>query len=502
MPHHQHKKRIRKHAITAFLGLSVVLVVVFAVGTVSLTAMSKINERTKKLVDNNYAKSRAMNVMFESVRERTLLLYAISLNPDPFVLEELADEMSAYAGQFIAAREELYQLLPVPEELEELESQRDFLFAGQTIISESLRLLRAEEFERAVNSLTQARYMNNAVLVKLDKMRQLHHKISSNALIEAEEAYTAARGKIYLLNGAAVLICLVILGSVVYNNVTQARLLAEAAEELEVANQLLESRVAERTKEMRIARDEALEANQTKSRFLANMSHELRTPLNAVIGYSEMLKEEFSELEEHEYAVKDLTKIEMAGKHLLNLVNDVLDISKIEAGKMELDPTRFKLLPMLIEINDTLQPLAQQHRNQLNFDVDESITDMFADEMRLRQVLYNLLSNACKFTKDGEVSLIVKPEIREDDPWVLFSVCDTGIGISKEQQDKLFQAFTQVDASTTRKYGGTGLGLVISLHFCQMMGGTIEVDSVVGEGSTFTIHLPQYVHHDEGAHIL
>jgi CheY-like chemotaxis protein len=226
--------------------------------------------------------------------------------------------------------------------------------------------------------------------------------------------------------------------------------------------------------------------------FLANMSHELRTPLNAILGYSEMLMEEAGDLGQDGF-VPDLKKIHGAGKHLLSLINDVLDISKIEAGKMEVFLESFLVRPLIDDVVSTVQPLVEKNANALIVSCPEDVGEMHADVTKVRQGLFNLLSNACKFTKEGRITLKVSSDVRDGAPWLHFAVADTGIGMSPEQLGKLFQAFSQVDASTTRKYGGTGLGLAISRKFCQLMGGDITVASEPGKGTTFTMHLPAVV---------
>jgi signal transduction histidine kinase/DNA-binding response OmpR family regulator len=238
-----------------------------------------------------------------------------------------------------------------------------------------------------------------------------------------------------------------------------------------------------------IARDEALEANRAKSAFLANMSHELRTPLNAIIGYSEMLQEEARDLGQAEF-IPDLAKILGAGKHLLGLINDILDLSKVEAGKMDLYLETFDVAGMLDEVVSTVQPLLARNTNRLELRAAPELGTMYADLTKVRQALLNLLSNACKFTEHGAVTLGAAREAADAREWLVFRVSDTGIGMTVEQLAKLFQAFSQADASTTRRFGGTGLGLAISQRFCQMMGGDIAVESALGKGSTFTIRLP------------
>jgi two-component system sensor histidine kinase/response regulator len=237
------------------------------------------------------------------------------------------------------------------------------------------------------------------------------------------------------------------------------------------------------------AKQAAEEANRAKSIFLANMSHELRTPLNAIIGYSEMLEEETQELG-NAAVVKDLQRIQSAGKHLLELINDILDLSKIEAGKMGLHLETFDVAQMIEEIANTVQPSVAKNTNTLQINVSKNVSEMRADLPKVRQVLLNLLSNSCKFTEHGTISLTVDRRTIDRRDWLQFDVQDTGIGIADEQKENLFREFSQADTSIARKYGGTGLGLAITHRFTQIMGGTIAVDSQPGRGSKFTIQLP------------
>jgi signal transduction histidine kinase len=232
------------------------------------------------------------------------------------------------------------------------------------------------------------------------------------------------------------------------------------------------------------------EASQHKSQFLANMSHELRTPLNAIIGVSEMLREDAEALKQD---VEPLDRVLGAARHLLALINDILDLSKIEAGRMELQLEDFALAPLIDNVVKTIEPLAAKNANQVAVSCDAAIGTLHADQMRLRQALLNLMSNANKFTDRGTITVEARQAQENGRDWVAIGVADTGIGMTPEQMGKLFQEFSQADASTTRKYGGTGLGLAISKRFCQMMGGDITVESDPGRGSTFTIRLPRIV---------
>jgi signal transduction histidine kinase/DNA-binding response OmpR family regulator len=263
------------------------------------------------------------------------------------------------------------------------------------------------------------------------------------------------------------------------------RKVEERTSELAHKNEALE----DSQRELALARDAALEASVTKSTFLANMSHELRTPLNAIIGYSEMLQEEARD-DGPEAFVSDLDKILTSGRYLLELINGVLDLSKIEAGKMEIFLESVEVAVLVNGVASTVRPLMEKNSNRLEIENGDGLGAIHTDLTKLRQMLLNLLSNASKFTEQGTIRLAARREARDDGDWLTFSVSDTGIGMSSAQMGKIFEAFSQADASTTREYGGTGLGLSITKQFCEMLGGSIEVASEPGKGSTFTVHLP------------
>ncbi len=254
----------------------------------------------------------------------------------------------------------------------------------------------------------------------------------------------------------------------------------------EVSAEALKKRIVELEK----ANKKLFDANQAKSAFLANMSHELRTPLNAIIGYSELLDEVANEMSLEEEIGPDLHKIHSAGKHLLAIINDILDLSKIEAGKMEFYNQNCDLEVLVKEIASTIQPLIDKNSNILDVQLENALGSMSVDITRLRQVLFNLLSNASKFTEKGKVSFIVNRKSVKGSDWVNLTVKDSGIGMDSEQITGLFENFSQVHPQNIQKYGGTGLGLVISKRICEMMGGDIFVESKLGKGSTFSVHLP------------
>jgi signal transduction histidine kinase/DNA-binding response OmpR family regulator len=231
-----------------------------------------------------------------------------------------------------------------------------------------------------------------------------------------------------------------------------------------------------------------IEANQAKSQFLANMSHELRTPLNAIIGYSEMLQEEAEDAGRPEF-LPDLARIRTAGRHLLDLINSVLDLSKIEAGRMDVYLETFSVRELMAEAESVVKPLADKNGNKVIVDCPPDVGEMYSDQTKVRQALFNLLSNAAKFTEKGEIAVRARRESGTPDT-IVFAVVDTGVGMSSEQVSRIFEPFTQADASTTRRFGGTGLGLAITRRFCELLGGAIEAESGKGIGSTFTIRLP------------
>jgi signal transduction histidine kinase/DNA-binding response OmpR family regulator len=320
---------------------------------------------------------------------------------------------------------------------------------------------------------------------------------------DVETAIDSITRKLAMASGGILLIMLILSSYIVWQAMSTEKERARAQHALQKLNEELEERVATRTAELQRsladlaqamksaeeARHEAEAASRTKSTFLASMSHELRTPMNAIIGYSEMLMEE-AEDNGDQSALGDLKKIHSSGRHLLALINDILDLSKIEAGKMDIFVECFDIGRMISDVVATIEPLVQKNHNTLYIEAPDNLGSIQSDLTKVRQGLFNLLSNACKFTREGTITLRVSRQKSGDGEWALFQVSDTGIGITPEQVGRLFEAFSQADNSTTRLYGGTGLGLNITRKFCQLLGGDVSVESEPGKGSTFTIKLP------------
>jgi signal transduction histidine kinase len=297
-----------------------------------------------------------------------------------------------------------------------------------------------------------------------------------------------------LLVTGMVVIWLAVWGALVVSAIIAKRLNQKHMELLQ-ANQQLKAEMDERNRaeeSARVALTEKLQAeasSKAKGSFLANMSHELRTPLNAILGYSEILIEDVVKTEHHDWA-KDLRMIQASGKHLLALINEVLDMSKIEAGKMEFHLQDFDVKTMLQDILGSIEPLVMKNNNQIEAEWDGELGQMFADHTKMWQMLLNLLSNACKFTHDGTIKIFCQRFSQGGREWLVFKVTDTGIGMDQQALLRLFEPFMQADSSTTRKYGGTGLGLAITKRFAEMAGGEISVESVPTQGTTFTIRVP------------
>ncbi len=394
---------------------------------------------------------------------------------------------AAFNAQLDLATQELQQQVPLAQAQPLLQDLQAARLAMQEMTGESSLIFaffstnRSEQAGERMATMDRKYASVNTALALLQRhvrdIQKLHFQ-DQEAMVTSLARYE------YLLAGFIVLI---VAGVTTYGHILSRQLARQSLEQEQHLAALEQSEI-----ELRQAKDAADLANRSKSQFLANMSHELRTPLNAIIGYSEMLQEDAADLGQAEM-VPDLHKIHTAGKHLLALINDILDLSKIEAGKMEIYPETFTLAHMLEDVLSTVSPLLEKRHNAFALQTSEPLGTMTTDITKLRQILVNLLSNASKFTEQGQITLDVVRQTEATGEWLTFRVTDSGIGMTAEQLQKLFKPYTQADSSTTRKYGGTGLGLTISKQFCQMMGGDMRAESTIGEGSTFLVRLPAEV---------
>jgi signal transduction histidine kinase/CheY-like chemotaxis protein len=481
--------RVQTKLLAAFLAIVALLI---ALGAVGLYTLSGVNQRTEELIRSE----RKIAAYRQVQHDTTSQLYSISsalLVSDERTLDSALRQLNQFGYdlerlQFVA-KDEIKLLGKVREEY-------DRFIAVVTLVVELIRGGRVDEAREA--QLKEARPLAN----RLERLtNELVNKAEADVVagIEASgEAYRTSQTIVIAFALGAIALALILGRTISWSLIGPIR---------EIDVRLHEIASGDFTQRVRVGnRDElgalAANVNRTseqlgdlyrqlemasahKSAFLASMSHELRTPLNAIIGYSEMLYETAQD-EGQEGFLPDLAKVRDAGRHLLGLINDILDLSKIEAGKMELYLEGVDLEGLVEEVRSIVEPLAAANGNRLEIVCPAAVGMFRTDRTKLKQSLLNLLSNASKFTHEGRVSL----EVRPADTEISFVVSDTGIGMTEEQQGRLFQAFSQADPSTTRQYGGTGLGLAITKHFCEMLGGSITVESGLGQGSTFTVILP------------
>lgn len=472
----------------------VALLIIF--GIVVLQVLGGVSRRSEEV-----GKLRRKVAAFRQLQHNTTTqLYSITsalLSPEERMLESALRQLHEFRYdlerlQFVTKdEEELYN--KIGKEHEELVE----------VITKIVELTRKREFDRA-RELRMARTTPLA-----DSIERLANEMVNRAEAEMEtkidesnQAYLTSR---WVVIGFAVgsIGLAVLLGYAVSSSLmapvmlmdNQLRQIASGnfSKRIDVPNRdelgTLAGNLNRMNNELRDLYQQIEAASRHKSDFLASMSHELRTPLNAIIGYSEMLVEEAEDQNQKGF-IPDLQKIRASGKHLLELINDILDLSKIEAGKVELFPETFDVKALIEEVASTIQPLIEKNSNVIAINCDDNMDAMYADITKVRQILFNLLSNACKFTELGTITLDAVQDYSQGAGWLSVSVTDTGIGMTGEQMEKLFQPFSQAEAQTTRKYGGTGLGLAITRQFCELMGGDIQVRSERGKGTEFTVRLP------------
>jgi signal transduction histidine kinase/CheY-like chemotaxis protein len=481
--------RVQTKLLAAFLAIVALLI---ALGAIGLYELSAVNQRTEELIRSE----RKIAAYRQVQHDTTSQLYSISsalLVSDERTLDSALRQLNQFGYdlerlQFVA-RDEIKLLGKVREEY-------DRFIAVVTRVVELIRGGHVEEAHAA--QLKEARPLAS----RLERLtNELVNKAEADVVagIEASgEAYRISQRIVVAFALGAIVLALILGRTISLSLIGPIREIDARLDEIAsgdftqrvtVGNRdelgALAANVNRTSEQLGDLYRQLEMASEHKSAFLASMSHELRTPLNAIIGYSEMLHETAQDEGQDEF-LPDLVKIRDAGRHLLGLINDILDLSKIEAGKMDLYLEEVGLAGLVEEIGSIVEPLTAANANHLEIVCPAALGTLYTDRTKLKQSLLNLLSNAGKFTHEGRVKLEVRAAGRE----ISFIVSDTGIGMTEEQQGRLFQAFTQADVSTTRQYGGTGLGLAITKHFCEMLGGRITVESAPGRGSTFTIALP------------
>jgi signal transduction histidine kinase len=488
--------RVQVKLLAAFLAIAMLLIMVGAVG---LHVLSGVNQRTEELVKLQ----RKIEAYRQVQHDTTTQLYSVAsalLSLDDLTLSSTLRQLNQFGYdvdrlQFVAK-----------DEVELLGRFREDYERFTSVVTHVVELIRAG---RAAEARETQAAQAAPLADRLERLtNQLVNKAEADMVagIEAStQAYADSRwiviafalGSIVLALGLGYAISWSVIGPVKEIETRLNRVAAgDFAQRVHVVNRdelgTLADNVNRMCEELGLLYQQIEAASQHKSQFLANMSHELRTPLNAIIGVTEMLREDAQDFK-HDADIEPLDRVLGAGRHLLALINDILDLSKIEAGRMELHLESFSLAPVIDDVVKTVETLAAKNANRVLAQCDPAIGTIHADQMRVRQALLNLASNANKFTEHGTITIEVQRDGDGGRDWVAIAVADTGIGMTAEQMGKLFHEFSQAESSTARKYGGTGLGLAISKRFCQMMGGDITVESTPGRGSIFTIRLPRIV---------
>jgi signal transduction histidine kinase len=479
------KRSAANLVLYAFLA---VLVLLMAQAAAGLALLAEYREATRRAFEAMTQRTELANTVRDVVRDRSMRLHRIVTFDNPRERAEETRQYIALLPRYSEATQTLARLIGSREEADAYKDMVKLAEHGWRMQDEVLDMLDRGDREAAVDVL-----LNTVWPVQDEVMAQVgaFNEVQRHQRARLENGLREQYSRTLLLGMLSAGITLFIAGSVTFalrRRVARAEQnAADSAVKLEEYAARLQDMVAARTVELVEARDQAISASQAKSRFLANISHELRTPLTAIIGYAETIEEEALDRGDKQI-VGDLRKIQNAGRGQLSLINAILDLSKIEAGRMPITIEHFPLRRVLDQVLDTVRPMAEKNGNSLRVDLCREAIEIDGDATKLGQILLNLLANACKFTERGEIALSVAEE--GDKAW-LFGVKDSGIGMNSEELLRVFEPFEQADTSTTRKYGGTGLGLTLAREFTEMLGGHIAVESTPGIGTHFRVQLPK-----------
>lgn len=474
----------RKIATSFVIVLSLSLVMIIF----DLSRMKLMQSKLDIITQEHNVKSALMMSVRHNSYERQISLRNILLTQDPFERDKEKALFNSFAAK-IANSINKFSSMPLDESEKKILAGINAAMALTYSVQINLieRSIYGEENKIAKEALQSAFESQTIFASKVEQMIMLQKEATNKAVSDAKKSYHSAKSSVYILGGSALLLGFLVAVFVIRLTESQAHDVNEAMSEIEKSNDLLEHRVHQRTEELAQARDDALASSKSKDIFLSTMSHELRTPLNVMVGYSELLTEIAAE-EGNKKLIPDLNKIHDAAQHQLELINSVLDMSKIEEGKLEIHPVDFDIEVLIYEVEAVAKPLMQKNNNKFKVNCVPNIGKMYSDNVRIRQILLNLLNNAAKFTEQGQVLLNISKDEKGDE--ITFSVHDTGVGINDSYMSELFEKFNQEDGSVTRHYDGSGLGLSISKQLSKQLNGDITVMSEKEKGSCFTLTLP------------